>query len=87
MTVIPGVNDLIYVREVDNLDFEKYRTPRIAPGYYNLETVRVAIQDALNDPTKSLPGDYVVTYNECLARFQFIYVAPSNLPQYYSELT
>ena len=50
-TVIPGVNDIIYVRENSNLDQVWYRTPRIAPGYYNLESLRQAIQDALNDGT------------------------------------
>ena len=70
-TVIEGVNDIIYMKEKDNLDFEKVRTPKIAPGYYTIETLRVAIQDALNGPTKSLPGDYVVSFSERLARFQF----------------
>ena len=69
-TVIAGKNDKIYMKEIDNLDFEKYRTPLIPPGYYNIDTLRIAIQDALSGPTKILPGDYQVVYNERLARFQ-----------------
>ena len=45
-TVIAGVNDIIYIRENNILDLERYRTPRIAPGYCNIETLRLAIQDA-----------------------------------------
>ena len=70
-TVTAGVNDMIYMRENDNLEFERYRTPTIAEGYYTINSLRLAIQDALNGPTKILPGDYQVVYNERLARFQF----------------
>ena len=70
-TVIEGVNDIIYMRERDNLGLSIDRTPKIAPGYYTIETLRVAIQDALNGPTKSIPGDYVVSFSERLVRFQF----------------
>ena len=70
-TVIAGKNDKIYMREIDNLDRVKDRTPLIPPGYYNIDSLRIAIQDVVDGPTKSLPGDYVVTYNERLARFQF----------------
>ena len=53
-TVIPGVNDLIYLRETSNLDAVWNRTPRVVPGYYNIETLRLAIQDTLNAGTLSL---------------------------------
>ena len=49
MTVIPGVNDLIYLREISQLQQVWNRTPRIAPGYYNVESLRVAIQTALSE--------------------------------------
>ena len=39
MAVIPGVNDLIYVRETSNLDQVWFRTPRLNPGYYNTESL------------------------------------------------
>ena len=70
-TVIEGVNDMIYMKEMDQIGTEKVCTPTIAPGYYNLDQLRLAIESALNGPTKLMPGDYVVTYNELLARFQF----------------
>ena len=43
----------------------------IPEGYYTIETLRLAIQDALSGPDRFLPGAYVVTYNELTARFEF----------------
>ena len=68
-TVIEGVNDIIYIRENSQLDQSWQRTPRIPPGYYNLDSLRLAIQDTLNNGT-FLPGEYTVTYNERIARFE-----------------
>ena len=70
-TVIEGVNDIIYIRENSNLALEKYRTSRIVPGYYNIDTLRQAIQDAL-DNGSIMPQAYQVTYNQRLARFEFM---------------
>ena len=42
-TVIEGVNDMIYMKETDNLGYVAVRTPTIAPGYYNIDTLRLAI--------------------------------------------
>ena len=47
MTVIPGVNDLIYLTERSQIGQVWQRTPRIAPGYHNVESLRLAIQTAL----------------------------------------
>ena len=69
-TVIEGVNDMIYLKE-GVATSERYRTPTIVPGYYNVDTLRQAIQDALNGVTKILPAEYTVTFNELLGRFQF----------------
>ena len=75
MTVIPGVCDLIYLREVSNLGQVWERTARIAPGYYNVESLRLAIQNALSAgsffPTGTSSDYYTVTYNERLARYKF----------------
>ena len=49
MTVIPGVNDLIYLTERSQIGQVWQRTPRIAPGYYNVESLREAIQTALSE--------------------------------------
>ena len=70
-TVIEGVNDMIYLKEAVEAGGERYRTPTIVPGYYNVDTLRQAIQDALNGVTKILPTEYTVTFNELLGRFQF----------------
>ena len=45
LTVYEGVSDLIYVREESQIGQVWERTARIAPGYYNVETLRVAIQN------------------------------------------
>ena len=72
--VIPGVNDLIYLREVDNLGHVFERTPRIAPGYYNVESLRLAIQTALIEgsafPGGSTVTKYTATYDERLAIYK-----------------
>ena len=39
-TVIPGINDLIYLRETSNLDQVWFRTPRLSPGYYNIDSLK-----------------------------------------------
>ena len=75
MTVIPGVNDPIYLREISQIGQDWNRTPRIAPGYYNVESLGLAIQAALSEAS-FLPGPgnqtkYTVTYNERLARYEF----------------
>ena len=69
-TVIAGVNDLIYLRENSQLDQVWHRTPRIAPGYYTIDTLALAVRDALNDGTK-MPGEYTVVYNVRLGRLEF----------------
>ena len=69
-TVIAGVNDIIYIRENSNLDQVWQRTPRIVPGYYNIGTLRQAVEDCLNNGT-FLPGQYTVTHNQRIARFEF----------------
>ena len=78
-TVIPGVNDIIYLRETSNLNQVWERTARIAPGYYNVESLRLAIQSALTDgshfPTGTSSTTYTVTYDERLARYRFKAVA------------
>ena len=67
-------NNMIYVKEEATIGSDIYvrlRYPQIAEGYYTIETLRLAIQAALNGQDKLLPGEYVVEYNELLARFQF----------------
>ena len=74
LTVYDGINDLIYLTERSNLGTVWQRTPRIAPGYYNVESLRVAIQAALSEGTNfpaGTDGAYTVTYNERLARYTF----------------
>ena len=75
MTVIPGVNDIIYLTERSQINQVWHRTPRIAPGYYNVESLKLAIQNALSEgsnfPTGSTVTTYTVTYDERLARFTF----------------
>ena len=71
---ITGVNDLIYIREINNLNQVRYHTPRIAPGYYNVETLRVAIESALSESSfwpGGTDGVFTVTYDERLARYKF----------------
>ena len=64
------MNDIIYMRENDPLQFERFRTPRIEPGYYNIDSLGRAIQDAMNLDT-SMPGTDTVSYNQRLARYEF----------------
>ena len=67
-------NNMIYVRETATIgdDVEvRLRYPTIPQGYYTVETLRVAIQTALNGPDRFIPGVCVVTYNEVTARFEF----------------
>ena len=74
MTVIPGVNDLIYLTEISNLGQVWQRTARISPGYYNVESLRQAIQAALTEGTNfpgGSDGPYTVAYDERLARYTF----------------
>ena len=75
LTVIPGVNDLIYLTERSNLGTVWQRTPRIAPGYYNVESLRVAFQNALVEgskfPTGSTVTTYTIIHDERVARFTF----------------
>ena len=74
MAVIPNVNDLIYLTERSNLGTAWQRTARIAPGYYNVESLRVAIQAALSEGTNfpaGTEGAYTVAYDERLARYTF----------------
>ena len=72
-TVLEGVNDLIYIKGINNLNQVRYHTPRIAPGYYNVETLRVAIQTALSESSfwpGGTDGVFTVTYDERLAMYK-----------------
>ena len=60
MTVIPGVNDLLYLTERSQIGQVWQRTPRIAPGYYNVESLREAIQAALSEGSNFPTGSNVV---------------------------
>ena len=67
-------NDIIYVQEtatIGDTQEVRDRLVYIPEGYYTVETLRVAVQTALNGPSKFLPGAYVVEYNELMARFQY----------------
>ena len=69
-TVTKGLNDIIYMKENDQFSQFWYRTPRIEPGYYTIETLALAIQDAINLDTH-MPGTYTVEYDQRLARYKF----------------
>ena len=43
-TVIPGVNDSVHVRETSNLDQVWFRTPRLNPGYYSIESLKLNLK-------------------------------------------
>ena len=70
-TVTRGTNDMVYLGELRPAGPIAYRRPIIPEGYYNTESLRVAIQDTVNGPSIFSTGDYEVTYNERSARFQF----------------
>ena len=70
-TVIPGINDLIYLQETNNVgSSQSYRFPRIPGGYYTVQTLAVAISEAMTSAS-GLPGQYTCEYNERLGRYQY----------------
>ena len=75
-------NYMIYVLETVTIGEGQVETriryPTIPEGYYTVETLRVAVQDALNGFDRLIPGVYVVEFNELLARFQFSNNAATN---------
>ena len=70
-TVIAGKNDIIYLQETDNLSGSPYyRFPKIQGGYYTVQSLALAISEALTNVT-GLPGTYNCEFNERLGRYQF----------------
>ena len=62
LTVGPN-NNIIYVKETATIgsDVEvRLRYCSIEVGYYTVETLRVAVQTALNSPDRFIPGAYLV---------------------------
>ena len=70
LTVTANKSDKIYLKEVFQDGNFIFRYPTIPQGYYTVESLRLAFQAALNGPTKIIPGEYIVTYNTLLARFE-----------------
>ena len=74
LTVQSGRNSKIYLKEEatigDTIETRLWY-PEIPQGYYTVESLRLAIQDALNGSDRFLPGAYEVTYNQLTTRFEF----------------
>ena len=70
LTVTENKNDTLWVRETKSFDEFHVRFCKIAQGYYTVQTLKVAIQLALNTGS-FLFGNYTVGYDERLARYTF----------------
>ena len=70
LTVTENKNDTIWLKETRSFEETFYRFAKIVPGYYTVQTLRQAIQDALNNGS-NLFADYKVEYDQRLARYVF----------------
>ena len=69
-TVQEGKNGVIYLRETLQNGNSTLRYPKLPPGYYTVETLRVRIENSINNG-RTIPGPYIVEYDERLARYLF----------------
>ena len=70
LTVTENKNDTIWLKETKSFDEFHIRFAKIPQGYYQIQTLKVAIQLALNTGS-FLFGNYTVGYDERLARYTF----------------
>ena len=70
LIVTTNKNDTIWVRETRSFEETFYRFCKIQEGYYTVQTLRQAIQDALNNGRYLFP-EYKVEYDQRLARYLF----------------
>ena len=70
LTVTENKNDTIWLKETKSFDEYHIRFCKISPGYYTVQTLKVAIQLALNTGS-FLFANYTVGYDERLARYTF----------------
>ena len=63
LTVTENKNDTIWLKETTSFEVFHIRFCKILPGYYTVQTMKAAIQLALNTG-KFLFGNYTVEYNE-----------------------
>ena len=70
LTVTENKNDTIWVRETRSFEETFYRIAKLQQGYYIVQTLRQAIQYALNNG-RHLFADYKVEYDQRLARYLF----------------